>query len=210
MGLDELRTAWEGQEYRGTPDGKRRLMIVGESHYWCAGDADELGASEITIERVVRGEVPRDKRKFFTGVERAISGCTLLALAPEQFWPSVAFANFFPSAVPKPGVRPTRAMRDAALATFPRVIGGMSTKPTHMIVFSKCAWNHFAHFAETEAGWTAEPLDGAEDVGHLTLHRYGIRIHAIGLPHASRGFQAERWHPILKAFLERKPLSHEG
>lgn len=162
---------WEGSKYRSGGLEGVRVLILGESHY---GDVGTESAA-CTIETVK--DLGQERRnRFFTVTQKLVSGINPEEWVPDktrvEFWESVAFYNYvqsFPG--DKSRMRPTQEMW--ANAATPLLKTLQELRPQVMVVL------------------------GLELQSHLPEIPSGIRV--CNVPHpSSRGFQYERWQPVVK------------
>lgn len=149
-----MRRPWIGNQFEA-----RGFLIVGESHYW-----DEAGAEDPELTNDAVGSVVSGKRlRFFTSVERAVTGCGPGETQPSTFWHGVAFANFCPEATPASDKRPTPDMWTRGVEEFPRLLS--QVRPGHVLFVTKGGWDRTEQTDEAEIEWKhGDPIltDGAE------------------------------------------------
>lgn len=201
VAVAEVRKPWVGDLY-----GSQGLLLLGESHYWSVDRCDDL---DITVEVVKLIASGAERKRHFTNIERAVTGCAVGQTDPAKFWQTVTYANFCQGAVSDAGTRPTRDMWDAGVRTFPFLLGML--KPGRMVVFGSEVWSKFSRLEGLD--WqarTGNPVmhEGNEcETGYLLGKGGAFRVHCMGIPHpASFGWgDPLRWHLAIKQFLD-KPL----
>ncbi len=72
--------------------------------------------------------------RFFTAVERAVTGRGRGGTRPADFWPTVAFANFCQGAADGPAGEKTPEMWRRGTAALPTVLEAL--RPRRMLLFS--------------------------------------------------------------------------
>ena len=128
-----VRRPWEGTRWH---DGG--LLILGESHYHYPGeDPDDPDKTVATVCSVINGQ----KLRFFTAVERVVTGAPLRETNPADFLPTIAYANFCHGSADGPAGAKTARMWARGIVAFPCILQELN--PRRMVVFSTGSWNRF-------------------------------------------------------------------
>ena len=110
-----IRTPWL-VERRDRTD----LLVLGESHY--CYENDDPNDPTLTI-RVVRDVMKGERRRrFFTAVERAVTGHTREQINAADFFPTISFANFCQGCVDGSTKRPDNVMWQSGIDTLPLLL----------------------------------------------------------------------------------------
>ncbi len=125
-----------GTEYEGGLTKGRKLLIIGESHYNEPG-CEECG--EQATREVVASYLNGTPAKFFDYVESAASG-NRLALARNEFWQKVAFANFVQRPMATASHRPTDDHWRDGIEPFWQTVTEL--KPDLVFMFTS-AWSNW-------------------------------------------------------------------
>ncbi len=189
------RKPWLGDRWIETG-----LLVLGESHYSNENPEDP----EMTRKVVSDVAAGRRKLRFFTAVERVITGCAAGETRPPTFWPNVAFANFCPGAVADRSQAVTPEMMDRGIRAFPGMLGAL--RPRRVLFVTKRCWKAAERF-EGVTWIEAEPLlhEGhGEDVGFFGLADFQPGALAMSIQHpATPGWDLGRWHALVRDFLAR-------
>jgi hypothetical protein len=130
---------WIGAAYKDGFVDKKKLLLVGHSHY--RGDLEIDVANDPKFTKTVVKDHLEKEYAFFSHIERVLINLDS-KFSKEQrdrFWKRVAFANYFQEALLEPGARPTDAQWDAGNAGFATLL--RSIQPDLMFVFSLEVWN---------------------------------------------------------------------
>ncbi len=154
---------------------------------------------------MVREVIDGARIRFFTAVERAVTGRARGETRPAEFWPTVAFANFCQGAADGPAGIKTPDMWRRGIDALPTVLDEL--RPRHMLLFSTASWRRLHRLR----GLTFRPdrtitLGGrTRDVCLLKRDDGAVRVRCMNLGHSnSRNWgSASDWHPFVAAFLDR-------
>lgn len=186
---------WIGKQYDGGFLPRRKLLVLGESHY------SSNGTREFT-RRVVREYIAGAGYRFFTSIHQAVAGIhhTDPMFDHDKFWHSVAFYNFVQEAVGDgPRQRPTGEMIVNSTPAFKEVIGNIM--PTHILVLGKFLWANIPDF-DSIASFKLKRGDEDVECGYYVEN--GHKMLAMGILHPASGFSSEAWHPTISEFLSRE------
>ncbi len=192
-----IRKPWAGRRWQETG-----LLVLGESLYCRPGEDPE---DPDRIVAVVREVIGGARIRFFTAVERAVTGRGRGETRPAEFWPMVAFANFCQGAADGPAGIKTPVMWRRGTAALPILLDAL--RPRHMLLFSTASWRRlhrlrgltFRHERTIAIGGRTR------DVCLLERDDGAVRIRCMNLGHSnSRNWGvASDWHPFVDAFLDR-------
>ena len=189
------RTPWLGEQREQT-----NLLVLGESHYCYEGD-DPYDPT-LTV-RVVQDVMDGKRLRFFTAVERAVTGGAHGQTDPARFFPTISFANFCQGCVDGSTGRPDEAMWQSGIDTLPTTLRNVA--PRRMLVFSSESWKRFERLENMTWQHVRDiEHDGhVQDTGFLTSADGGTRVYCMNIGHpAGRGWgDAGWWHLFVSDFL---------
>ncbi len=180
------------------------LLVLGESLYHLPGeDPEDPDRIVAVIRRVMDGA----RIRFFTAVERAVTGRGRGETQPAAFWPTVAFANFCQGSADGPAGVKTPAMWRRGAAALPVVLDAL--RPRRMLLFSTASWNRLGRL-DGLAWRPGSSIAGGgrpRDTARLERADGGVRVRCMNVGHSnSRNWgSASDWHPIVAAFLADPP-----
>lgn len=172
---------WVGFVYRtGHWLGRRRVLVVGESHYLLHGKGDCKTLTEETVDWFGPGA---GRNKFFTVLTRLLAGRKMVSDRIRRLlWESVAFYNYVQVAVGNgPRVRPADWMWDRSRVPFQRVV--RKTSPRRIIIVGKELWGRLED--DEVIRCSHRKGESWPRSGYL-MHR-GVKIRVLGIPHPSGG-----------------------
>lgn len=180
---------WKGDAYRSSSP---QLLILGESHYG-AGAEDGNATIQLT-ERYVRGDM---NHAFWTNTMNAVQGKSASIEQRKTFWQSVAFYNFVQeTAGASAGIAPTKPMFDASVESFFSVLDDL--KPQAILVLSTRLWNNLPGTGHRSK--QGPPLERRNESRKTWIYSHaGGQALATWVPHPSRYFSWQRWHPWIDA-----------
>ena len=180
---------WRGRYYQ---EQKRRLLILGDSHY-----SDNYGEGPLFTLRLTTKYVSgKMNHRFWTQIGQVVTGKSHWEFERRAVWDTIAFYNYVQSiAVDQPGKAPPTAAFHQSARAFWEVIDFL--QPTHLMALGARLWENMP------------PLD---DAGLYKIlggrrHQYGFYTRAWGkvaapyIKHPSWGFSAPEWHLVLCDFL---------
>lgn len=187
------RKPWVGDRWEETG-----LLILGESHY-SDGDPEDPEMTRSVVSDVTKGY----RLRFFTSVERAVTGCASGQTQPANFWHSVAFANFRPGAAPSRDIKATAEMIERGVKALPAMLENL--KPRRLLYVSKKCWDATEHLeGMTWAATETFSHDGHEqETGFLGTVNHQPGAFSIYIKHPAFGWSADWWHAFVKDFLAR-------
>lgn len=185
---------WIRKDYGFNSRWETPVLIVSESHYewdddrWARGD---LLPRDETIRCTKNRAEEAEPRMFATNLATAFLGRQPKPNPPHgemhEFWNSVAFYNFVQECVGKPNMRPTPDGLRSSLKGFSTVLSELQPKPRLVVVLGRLVWDTLKPHSPEQIP------EYRTDDGQLVA----------GLPHLTRAFKAERWHPEISKLLDR-------
>jgi len=124
---------YTGKSYFKNPVFGRRLLLIGESHYNDSDAPCESGATREVVDSFLSGQaIP-----FFDYLAEAAQG-NRWAMTKDEFWHSVAFANFVQRPMESVSHRPTHSDFEAGAPAFWDTLARLA--PDIVFMFTS-AWN---------------------------------------------------------------------
>lgn len=182
---------WIGVQYGTDGIERRRLLIVGESHYESKpGDVAVGTECTLTLEvigRAIRGDAGFS---FYSKIANAVSGEELNT--PEQrsgFWKRVTFYNYVKRLLNTSGERPSKEDLSSGAPSFFDLL--RLVEPDAVLVTGQTVWDAISDFFPPGARSTRANLDqpsctyrwegitASPILGTFTVHpsaRYGVRF----------------------------------
>ena len=195
MNRISIRTPWLGGRREETG-----LLVLGESHYCYGGDdPDDPAMTTHVVRDVINGK----RLRFFTAVERAVTGCAAGRTDAASFFPTISFANFCQGCVDGSTGRPDQAMWQSGIATLPILLDGVA--PRRMLVFSTEAWKRFGRLENMTWQHVRDiEHDGhVQDTGFLTSADGSTRVYCMNIGHPAGRYWGDAgwWHLFIADFL---------
>jgi hypothetical protein len=158
-----------GRNYATGLANGHKLLLIGESHY---NEADcEPCGPEATCE-VVISQISGTPIPFFDYMFRSSCGHGR-SFTRDEFWQSVAFANFIQQPMETPTHRPTADNWEAGIAPFWETIAEL--KPDLVFMFTS-AWSHWLPSLAPDGDPARTGPVGDDDTW---LWRYGLADHDV-------------------------------
>lgn len=189
-------TPWVGMNYQSVGFKKRKILVLGESHY--RDKAMVPDETEWTCQCVAE-QVATDYRfRFWTGIAKSFLGKIPNLAERKDFWHSIAFYNYVQKPVGKgPRVRPTEAMWKGSEVGFQSVLEALA--PDLVVAFGKQMWEWLPH--EAVHNESKKILDHKVEVCGYRSGKDKIAT-TVSLPHpSSAGFNGATWHPVIKELI---------
>lgn len=174
-----------GKNYGNTD--LRKLLIIGDSHYFNNGLPDNL--SEFTVEKIK--ELRIISANFYDKVDAILNQG-----GKHDIWDKIAFANAIQTPFSSADQKPTKDDLDTAKFAFRAYLD--MTKPEKVVVFSSRIWEHCFN----KPGW-GNHLGKIDDRWNIRELDYdGGTCKAIGLHHPSTpGFDKSKFQKVVSEFL---------
>lgn len=189
---------WIGENYHTTGLYAKRVLIVGESHYFKNGTTPTTDFTTVVIQEIVNEEWTHP---FFTKLVRVFMGYPsyerLSQDKKKAFFNSVAFFNFIQDkTIRQPRVAPTEPMWEIGRRAFKEVIDRLT--PQCCIVLGYRLWEQLPN--EGERG---QPIqDGHRgETWYYSHNRNRVLCYPIYHPSSSR-FSPNEWHPFIRDAIE--------
>lgn len=189
---------WIGERYAIGCWSRKRLLVLGESHYQWDESISIDDRPTLTLECIEEQISGAGRLAFWTHI--AVTFLNRLPTIEEKhtFWHSVAFYNYVQFGVGAgPRVRPTEQMWRQSEAAFAEVFE--SQKPDVIIVLGYTLWNNLPELN----GVSGPVISGADQTETWRYpHSRGDAL-AYGILHPSSGrFSGYRWHPYVHRAIE--------
>lgn len=198
---------WVGTDYRSGGIFKKKILIVGESHYCdsqCEGCGTEAcsGCHSFTTDVINDYLNPKEWNRWmntFRKFEHSLVNHKTGAEESRAIWDSVAFYNFLQSPMQSARQSGTpEQYRDAAVPFF-QVLNEL--RPDAIIVWGCRLWNRM-------------PGDSWKEGEKIVINNYpvqngfyfledGTPVQAVCIYHPAAGYSWDVWHKVLQATVLR-------
>lgn len=192
---------WVGVNYLSAPPEKR-LLIIGESHYYEGGEAGKAAFSDKHSTRKILQQyaIQADSAysRFFSNIRKVLVGNE--SITPVQFWNKVAFYNFIQTPMETKKGRPTSGDFNTGWKTFFNLLPILQPQTCLFIgVLSSYQYNDYR---ENEPCHTEKMIRG-ERIGSTYARETVIKdqqqkqtnLHFI--KHTSARFSCSNWNEYL-------------
>lgn len=130
---------WEGKNYKSD---KKRLMILGESHYGYKGVKDWTGATKDVVRDYLNNINKENNywKRFFTSLTKICLNTRdkISSVDKNNFWNSIIYYNYITESLGKPGDRPTPKQFVDGVQAFEKVLN--EYKPNYILVCGRQLW----------------------------------------------------------------------
>lgn len=193
---------WIGKDYHNGGCFKKKILVVGESHYCdgcdrCSGDPRTGECADFTstvVRKIVNGDITRWSgtfRKF----ERSLVGRNTTPKESAEIWQSLAFYNYLQVAVKNPREAGEWYAYDQSETAFYEVLNELL--PDAIIVWG------------VSRMWDNMPSQGWEKGEEIKVDNYSVkngwytlanghRVRAIWVYHPSTSYSWEWWNNVIK------------
>jgi hypothetical protein len=170
---------WIGKDYANGGVFKKKILILGESHY--CEDPNECNGCRPGIKsdcnfltyNAIKGQFTYGEKKhpIFTKLARLLTGKEMIDLTDkEDFWNSVSFYNYVQTSVSgKPGVAPTSEMFQMSFQSFNEVMEKLT--PDFLLIVSSRLWENLPGREGVE--WPAGPIIEENNIVERTWYYKG-------------------------------------
>lgn len=185
---------WVGSRYRSGGPWKRRLLVLGESHYSGNKREPRTLTQDLTL-GYIHG---RHSHPFWTRTAQVVTGEPVDRLDRSGFWNSVAFHNYVQEIVARsPRRAPTADAWRRSEQPFHEVLRAL--KPDVILVLGVRLWSWLPDTGRNESPIT---MDSRERDCYSYPTARGRRAMATFINHPSSfGFRWQDWHPVVERLL---------
>lgn len=194
-----------GRDYSDGGIFKKRILIVGESHY-CEDACEDCGkdktskCTRFTIDTVndyLQFGDTDGWRNTFLKFERSLVGHTTTPEESRRIWQSVAFYNYVQRAMNAARQSPDDMDFKSSAPAFSEVLDAL--QPDLAIVWGRRLWERMS-----DRQW--EPLPDKDIEGYTVesgnyVLDSGKRVLATYVYHPSTGYDWNFWHKIIRLFM---------
>lgn len=191
---------WVGEAYDKGGIFKKRIMVLGESHYIEEELNDDYRTfTRDVVESYLRFDDTERWRATFLKFERSLIGEETEPEDSQRIWQSLLFYNYLQVAMEGPREAGSSADYDAAVAPFFEVLE--KYRPEYVIVWGKRLWNNLP--GDNYTAGDAFDVDGYESPwGYYTLAD-GTKVKALYVYHPSVGYDWTFWYKVITEFLNK-------
>lgn len=201
---------WIGEEYSHGGIFKKKILILGESHYCedpnnCSGCRPGIKDSDCNLltQNVIRDQFTEGKKKHpvFTKLAKLLLDKEIIDQNDkESFWNSVAFYNYVQTSVSGvPGVAPTNEMFSISIEAFNEVMDKLD--PDFLLIVSCRLWDNLPGREGIE--WPEGPIIEENNLVEKTWYYKGKTRNTLSIViyhPSSRSFSYE-YIPVVKKAL---------
>ncbi|MBQ9216974.1 MAG: hypothetical protein IJ160_02180 [Muribaculaceae bacterium] len=201
---------WVGKDFAGGGVFKKRVLVLGESHYCsdvqegkCPGcsatnmKAECHSQTEDVIEEFISDYRGDSYQQTFLAFERALAGREINEDERQQLWNSVVFYNYFQLDTTGARQAPNMEAKEMSEASFRQLLEELT--PDTIIVWG-------VRLYDLLPGWDGKEtiLDVGEEstrVWHYTINGKDIPAMCVYHPSSPIGKSWPYWHQFCKAFV---------